>query len=682
MSGVSGTSLTPREIAVLSAVERRLTNPEIAAGMFVSVRTVESHIASLRRKLGAQSRGALIAAAHRRREASIARPPNPLRGRDADLAGLDELLRDRRWVTIVGPGGVGKTRLALEFAHAGDRVPIIVELEHAAPGDVIARIARALDVEAGGDTDRAVASALAAEDFLLLLDNIDRVGPAVGDAVARLQATAPDLRVLTTSRTPVGAGAEYLYALAPLGAEGPDSPAVEILTDRLIAQGAAGDAVDRAHAAEICERLDGLPLALELAASVARHLSLRELAERLETDMRTLDRAAPIGRHRTLETAFEWTWDLLTDDERSVLQRLAAVPRAFDIDLARAVTHPGAEGTVLRLVDHSLLTTTGGDPRGFRVLAVLREFVHARTEPALIREVQERHAMYVTDVAEAFAAKARTDASPAATRTSERLCPHVNAALRWSLAAGHPASRSLAASLAIGVEQYGSDVDSMGSLAMAVRDERWLAAARPQDLLVVGTALAFVDVELVAVLAARARSIAADDRSRLAAHHLAGMAAAYQDAGDTALAELAEAEQLAVALRDDWETAAVRQMRGVALRGRTLHDPDAALTTLEGAMRGYALAGDGTHVNNVRYMMALAAAEHGKDLDRASRWAQECVDYAQSVGNEHELAHAHLVQAMLGQDAPGDLGELLSTFRSVGDLRCVDRCLRIIAERA
>ena len=213
-------TLTPRESAILAAVERRLSNPEIASELFISVRTVESHIASLKRKLGAESRADLMAAAGERREraASVRLPHNAFVGRDADLAALGALLDDHPWVTVVGPGGVGKTRLALEFASADERVPVVVELEHAEPGDVVARIARALDLEAGPGSDVAssVSLALATHPYLLVLDNVDRVGVAVGETIARAHATAPALRVLTTSRTPIGDAGEAVFALAPL----------------------------------------------------------------------------------------------------------------------------------------------------------------------------------------------------------------------------------------------------------------------------------------------------------------------------------------------------------------------------------------------------------------------------------------------------------------------------------
>ena len=690
-------TLTPRERAILSAVERRLSNPEIASELFISVRTVESHIASLKRKLGAESRAELMAAAGERREraASVRLPHNAFVGRDADLAALGALLEDHPWVTVVGPGGVGKTRLALEFASADDRVPVVVELEHAEPGDVFARIARALDLEAGPGSDVAssVSLALATHPYLLVLDNVDRVGVAVGETIARAHATAPALRVLTTSRTPIGDPGEAVFALAPLAVSDNGSPAVTMFLDRLAAAGRTQAAPMRLSAAraspgevelaaEVCARLDGLPLAIELAAAVARHLSLAELASRLERDFATLDRAVPEGRHRTLETAFEWTWDLLTDEEREVLCRLAALPRTFDVDLAAAVTHPGAEGVMLRLLDHSLLVPAGGHPRRFRLLAVTREFVRARTDPEVIHEVLRQHAEFLDESVLVFVATARTDSSLEAMHRSETLCPEVNAALRWALAARHPAAVSLANSLSIGVEQFGSDADSIRTLSMAAHDEGFLAAAAPSQLLSIGTALAFMDVALVSELAQRALAVATDDHDLLDAHHLAGLADAYAERHDSALEHLDEAARLAVAQNAEWDLAAVRQMRGLALRDSTVEGARLAITEFEAAMRGYALAGDEIHVNNSRYMMAHTAAEAGIELERAARWAAECVEYSRSIGNEHELAHAQLVQATLGADAPGELDALVDRFRRLGDLRCVTRSLVLSAERA
>ena len=675
---VSGTSLTPRERAVLAAIERRLTNPEIAAELYVSVRTVESHIASLRRKLGVESRGALIAAAGETRARSVDVPHNPLRGRDSELADLASLLESRRWTTVTGAGGVGKTRLALEHARRGDRTPIVVELEHAAAEDVPARVARGLGIESvAGDPVPAIATALSAHPYLLVLDNIDRVGDAVDALVTRVRAVARELQVLTTSRTPFGHPAEAVLALQPLAVDGPDSPAALLLLDRLGGSGPLRP-TDRASAQSIAARLDGVPLALELAASVARHLPLEELDARLADDFSTLDRAAPDGRHRTLETAFEWTWDLLSDDEREVLRDLAALPGSFDFELAAAVTHDGSEGTVLRLLDHSLLVGTDHSPRRFRLLAVLREFVHARTEPARIRAIRERHAVHTANVVGGFIANARTDDSAEAMRMSAALCPEANAALRWTLAADHPLAPTLAAALATGVEQYGADVDSVNALVLAGRSDHVRANANARQLLELGAAIAFVDIGLVDELASLALARVENDRDRLAALHLAGIAAAYGDRGADALAQLEEAERLAIELDEFWDAGAISQMRGITFAGDAVHDADASLAALESAARRFARAGDRTHVNNCRYMMALIAAENDIELERARGWAADAAAYAEATSNRHELAHAHLAQAMLGvEDRSAEA--LVAEFRTTGDLRCVHRSLMLQA---
>lgn len=668
---------------MLEAVERRLSNAEIAAEMFVSVRTVESHIASLRRKLAVDSRAQLIAAACDLREASVTVPANPLRGRGRDLSQVRDLLARHSWVTIVGPGGVGKTRLALELARAdAERVPLVVELEHAGPDDVMTRIARTLGLEAtpGGDLDGAVAVALEAHRHLLVLDNADRVGAATAEALTRLRERAGGFAVLVTSRTALGAPAEAVHPLQPLVAAGADPPASAVLLDRLGAGGRTLDAREQEIVHRICARLDGVPLALELAASVARHLPLHELESRLERDLATLDRAAPDGRHRTLETAFDWTWDLLGDDEREVLCRLSALPRTFDLDLAEAVTRPGAAGVVLRLLDHSLIVPVGGEPLRFRLLAVMREFVHARTDPAVIEDVLRRHAEHITAVAVGFAGTARTDATPTAAHLSMILCPEVNAALRWALGARHPSALELAPALAIGVQQYGSDLDSIAVLARAAADDWVLESATAQDLQLLGDALAYLDVALVSSLGRRALELAHDPDGRRAAHQLAGLAAAYRQDAAEALPHLDEAEHLAAELGQTWNLGSIRQARGLVLRGTS--DVAETLGVLESAMRAYARAGDLAHVNNVRYMMAAVAAESPPDRDRAVRWAAECRAEAEAMFNAHEAAHARIVQATLRLDEAGDLGELCDTFRQFGDLRCVHRVLMLRAEAA
>src|SRR5687767_8698397 len=136
--------LTARETAVLSAVERRLGNTDIADELHISVRTVESHIASLRRKLAADTRAKLIDAARARRGTAVPVPQNSFVGREDDLGAVRDLLIRERFVTVVGAAGCGKTRLALELAAADDRVPLVAELEHATPDDVVGVVAKAV----------------------------------------------------------------------------------------------------------------------------------------------------------------------------------------------------------------------------------------------------------------------------------------------------------------------------------------------------------------------------------------------------------------------------------------------------------------------------------------------------------------------------------------------------------
>jgi tetratricopeptide (TPR) repeat protein len=200
-----------------------------------------------------------------------------------------------------------------------------------------------------------------------------------------------------------------------------------------------------------------------------------------------------------------------------------------------------------------------------------------------------------------------------------------------------------------------------------------LEVAVPDDLLEIGIALCYANLDLVAELAALALDRVTDSRRELAARHLAGYAAAYRHDPDTALAHLDAAERLADDLLDMWQLASVRQARGIALR--ELGDLDAAMAAFESAMRTFALAGDAMHVNNSRYMMAATAADAGRRTGEALVWVEQCVAYARGTGNRHELAHAELTRARLSgaPSADGDLAGAVETFRAIGDLRCLAR---------
>ncbi|PXY27926.1 ATP-binding protein [Prauserella muralis] len=679
------TDLTRRERETLSAIERRLGNAEIAAEFGVSVRTVESHIATLRRKLGAGTRAELVRAARDLRGAGVPVPPTSFVGRERHADEVRVLLGRTRWVTVTGPAGTGKTRLALEVAAAGTRAAVVAELEHACADDVPVVVAKAVGVvvDPSRDPVQALDVVLGARPHLLVLDNADRVGPATRALVRRLLVAVPGLAVLTTSRMPLGDGAETVYVLPPLDTDGPDAPAHTLFLDR--AQAAAPGLVltggEREAVSRLCARLDGLPLAIELAAARVRHLPVAELEARLGDGLGALERDGG-GRHDTLEAAFAWTWDLLDGAERDVLCRLAALPRTFDLDLAEAVTFPGASRVVLRLLDRSLIVPVrpGGSapdpaPRRFRILAVLRHFALARSPAAVPGEVRRAHAAYHARLAGALVARARVDDSVAAVAEATRLCPELAEALRWAVREQSELALPLARTIAVGIEQYGTDIVSMEALTVAARDHRIRAELTASDLFVVGQALCYHDLDLVTELAELAAERIDGPAAELAARHLAGLCAAYRDRGADALAHLGAATRLAEGLGDRWQLGGVLQAIGIARMSASVGDPAGALEAFTAATEAYAEAGDALHVNNARYMMARSAAAAGRPVQEVAAWAQQCVDYAAEKGNAHQLAHALLVRApaLERAGAERDLATAAAVFESLGDLRCLAR---------
>ncbi|TDB76241.1 AfsR/SARP family transcriptional regulator [Actinomadura sp. KC216] len=360
-----------------------------------------------------------------------------------------------RLVTLTGPGGVGKTRLALETAarSAGDHPDGVWMVELAAEqagtaADVAEPVARVLGLwDEGGDgpVERLV-RALAARRSLLVLDNCEHLIEPAAELAGRLLAGAPGLRILATSREPLGLPGERLQIVPPLDLPGretaPDallkSSAVRLFAARAAAA-APGFALDEASApwvASICRRLDGLPLALELAATRVRALGVRELAARLDDRFRILADARHGGpaRQRTLRAMIDWSWELLTVPERVALRRLVVHAGGCTLDAAETVCDTDA--TVLaRLVDRSLITRAEDDGR-YRLLESVAAYALERLREAGEEdEFRHRHARYYTALAERAAERLRGPEQPEWLDVLDREAANLTTALKHGDAA-------------------------------------------------------------------------------------------------------------------------------------------------------------------------------------------------------------------------------------------------------
>ncbi|MEJ2862686.1 BTAD domain-containing putative transcriptional regulator [Actinomycetospora flava] len=317
-----------------------------------------------------------------------------LHGRDADLAEVRRLLAGVRVVTLVGAGGVGKTRVARAAATAETGRPVaLCELDAVTgPGAVGCAIADAL----GFPSLEAAGQALGSAERLLLLDDCEHLLDAVAPAVHRLLARCPGITVLATSREPLGLPEEHVLALGTLDLPGGDdpasvrrSPAARLLAERAAACGARLDLdADAVVVATLCRRLDGLPLALELAAVRLRSLTPEEVLEHLDRRLRLLRRTDTSGpaRHRSLDAAVAWSHDRLPEPTRRFFARLGVFAGRFTADHAHAVA--GEDGDFLgtvdrldRLVAASMLTVQQRAGRTwYALLATMRRFARDRLE--------------------------------------------------------------------------------------------------------------------------------------------------------------------------------------------------------------------------------------------------------------------------------------------------------------
>jgi predicted ATPase/class 3 adenylate cyclase/DNA-binding CsgD family transcriptional regulator len=391
-------------------------------------------------------------------------------GRSGELDEVMELLARYRLVTVTGPGGMGKTRLAGETARrVADRFADgvwLAELAGVADPDLVpAAIATALGIQQGGGSAmETLADVLAARQVLLVLDNCEHLIDAVARLCGTLLPAADDVRILATSREPVGVAGEARYRLPPLALPEPGqyqradgSAAVALFADRacqadphFTMSGEIGSAVAR-----LVSRLDGMPLAIELAAARVETLGLGPLLDRLDDQFSLLastDRLAP-ARHRSLAATVEWSYQLLSEEERRVFRRVSVFPGPFTLEAAEVAAGTGAGSAVLHLVDCSLIAPPRAGPDGrlrYLMLETLRAYgasqrVKAGEEPDAAAALT-RHALQVAGQS-AVGLETR-DGEVAAARWLDAEDATVHQALGWALEHDPDAALRLAIALA------------------------------------------------------------------------------------------------------------------------------------------------------------------------------------------------------------------------------------------
>lgn len=389
-----------RQADALAVYERTRRRLDEELGVTPSPELQQAHLAVLQAE-------ATVA-----RRTNLPAPVTSFVGREKELAQIDELLGRSRLVTLLGPGGAGKTRLAREAVarHVDDVEDGVWQVELApvtAESEIVPATLGALGLReavlpgmAPRDTLRHLLGVLAEREAIIILDNCEHVIAGAADLADQLLAGCPRLKIVATSREALAIDGEALVAVPPL----PETPALTLFSDRATAA-RPGFLLDDA-AREICHRLDGLPLALELAAARLRTLTARELAERLDDRFRLLTGGSrtALPRHRTLRAVVDWSWELLDEPERVLARRLAVFTAGATVASASAVYGDDAFDGLAALAERSLLQVIpDAEPTRYRMLETIREYGLEKLEAAdELDSTRAAHARYFAElVAEA-----------------------------------------------------------------------------------------------------------------------------------------------------------------------------------------------------------------------------------------------------------------------------------------
>jgi predicted ATPase len=554
-------------------------------------------------------------------------------GRGAQMTDLEKLLVDNRLVTLTGAGGAGKTRLAVEIAariaaEFGDGVWYVDLAPVTHPGVVAVTVARALGLpdQPGRTTMDTLLRFVRDRQMLVVLDNCEHLLDASAELVAAVLGAGPGLTVLATSREPIGVPGEVSWRVPSLSLA---DEAIELFIDR--ARRARPDfAVDDDNAAavgEICRRLDGMPLAIELAAARVRALSLAEILEGLHDRFRLLTGGArtAVRRQQTLRASVDWSHALLTEPEQVLFRRLAAFLGGFDLDAAQAV---GGSGAVERyqvldeltlLVDKSLVVADdSGSRTRYRLLETVRQYALEKLgESGEADGVRSRHRDYYTAMAALLDAPAGTDYEQRVEQADIEI-DNLRAAFGWSRENSDTAlALALASSLQPLWVARGRLREGLAWFDAAVSD----LDARQLEVAPAVRARALADKAVLNAWAAARFSMdqaqqaltisrEADDPALTArALTACGVVAGYYDR-EVAEAYFAEAIGLARAIGDRWRLSQVLALQafGAAIAG----DPIGARAAAEEGRDLADAIGDRFNSRQCRYYLGLAQTIHGE----------------------------------------------------------------------
>jgi non-specific serine/threonine protein kinase len=641
-------------------------------------------------------------------------------GREDEVPAVRAAVAGHRLVTLTGPGGTGKTRLALEAAAGllGDYPHGVWLIELAALTDAAAvahATATAVGVRerAGRSLVDALAEALRPRHALLVLDNCEHLVDACAGLTHTLLRACPRLHFLVTSREALGLAEEVVWRVPPLAVPPPGAPhqslrsptavsrypAVQLFRDRALAVQSAFRMTDAntPAVAQVCVRLDGIPLALELAAAALRVLSVEQLLERLDDRFRLLPggRRTLLERHRTLQATIDWSYARLEDPERRLFARLAVFAGGWTLEAAEAV---GAGGglrradvfaALVRLVDTSLVLVDESRPGGprYRLLETLRQYASERlTAGDAAAATSERHAAYFVELAATTAGALRGPQQVAALEQLEAEHENLRAALTWLAEAGATGP---------GLRLVGALWRFWWTRGYWREGEAWLGRflalpAEPSDAVARGAALAG-RAALLDYLGDRSEARALYDESLAvarasgdaagAALALAGLGHLARNAGDFAAARRRLRESLALWGRAGNRVGTADALRDLAMAAAFDGHHDEARRLYQEALASYTHLGDDRGVARCLEGLADSLRAHG-DATAAAACYEESLGLARAVGDTRSVGFCLSGLRWLALDrgdyatAAALLREALTCFRQPGDQRGLASVLR------